>query len=84
MVLCAAVTIIIMCCHTYSMANIAARGIHLTVRHPDDAIPHDIDIDQPEPEDPDPKSIKAGVIPTIAAHGNAKDRHLTKAGMSLK
>jgi hypothetical protein len=65
------------------MANITARGIHLTVRHPDDATPYDIDTDEPEPEDPDMKTIKS-CIPTIAAHGNAKERHLTKAGMSLK
>jgi hypothetical protein len=69
---------------SYSMANILNRGIERTVRHPDDVMPYDIDTDQPEPEDPDLKTGIKTTLPTIATHGNVKDRHLTKAGMTLK
>jgi hypothetical protein len=73
-----------------SHANILKRGLHLTVRHPDDPIPADVLVDDPvEPKDVELKgsSKKESSITTVKAvaiGGDKSNMHSTVSGITLK
>jgi hypothetical protein len=76
--------------HHNSHANILKRGLHLTVRHPDDPIPADVLIDDPiEPKDAEVNGSSKNessitTVNAIAIDGDKSNMHSTVSGITLK